>query len=107
MLGVVDFATEQGGPCAVTLGVPEHVERIERGSRAAAENADDNGTVVSDKLFHGGGTKVRDFQEQRPPGICYSGQQPRDAVVHKPRNVGWTRFSAGVGRKHFQEMPEA
>ena len=63
MLAVVDLSAEQSGAGAVLFRVPQHVEGVERSSRAATEDTDNDAVVVRHELFHGGGAEIRNFQE--------------------------------------------
>ena len=66
MLGVVDLAAEEGRAGTVFLRFPQHVKGVERRAGRAAQDADDERAVVSDKLLQRGRAEVRHLQKQRP-----------------------------------------
>ncbi len=82
----------------------DELERVVRGARAAAENANHEVRVVGDELFHRLGSVIHDLEEQRPAGRGDTCQSAGDGVVDEMRQAGGVEPGRRVGVEDFQKM---
>lgn len=106
VLGEVDLASEQGDARAVFLRVVDELEGVERGARAAPENADDDIGIIGNEFLERAGAVVGDFEKERTSGAGHAGEGAHDVVVKKGGDGAVGNGGIDVGVEDFEEVAE-